>query len=337
MNTVNTLLDLNKSLPEALADIERGQIVTGYELYNAEYPDPTFLFEGLLANGLTILAGRPKSGKSWLTLQIAVCAAGKVPFLGRFPIEQAARVLYCALEEPKHRTNRRLRKLLTKNDISLQNIGFLYHLRSLADGGADELHEHLVKRPSELVVIDTLLAIAGNSGRRDVMRAEYAEVNLLRQLALSHKNAFVLVAHTRKMGAEAGLDMVAGTSGITAACDAVWTLRKQNTGNSILEMTGREMEELTLALKLDTGDPFGWQLIGEGSQVALSEQRQEILELLKGEGALLPKTIATMLRKNAVTVRRHLQNLSGGGEVVKGADGKYTLAKRSPATVGQGE
>ena len=47
----------------------------GYSIYRTNYPPPVFLFAGLLAVGLTILAGRPKSGKSWLTLQMAIDAA----------------------------------------------------------------------------------------------------------------------------------------------------------------------------------------------------------------------------------------------------------------------
>ena len=66
----------------------------GYTIYKTDYPAPTFLFDGLLANGLTILAGRPKSGKSFLTLQMAIDAALRRPFLGRYGIGQAAKALY---------------------------------------------------------------------------------------------------------------------------------------------------------------------------------------------------------------------------------------------------
>jgi RecA-family ATPase len=323
---LNELLDLKRPLGEIEAAQDRKRIVNGYEIYRSEYPAPTFLFQRLLPNGLTILAGRPKSGKSWLTLQMAVCAALSTPFLDRFEIESAARVLYFGLEEGQQRTNLRLRKLLPENDVRLQNIGFLYQLRPLAQGGADELNEHLTRCPCELVVIDTFLAIANATSKRDVMRGEYAEVNVLRKLAEQHKNAFVLVHHTRKMGADTGLDMVAGTTGITAACDAVMTLRKQPTGDSILEMTGREIEESTLALRLDTGDPFGWKLIGEGAEVAMSEQRLEIFELLKEDAPLKPAEVARRLKKNEVTVRRLIQKMAANGDIMKGRDGKYFLA-----------
>jgi hypothetical protein len=135
----------------------------------------------------------------------------------------------------------------------------------------------------------------------------------------------VLIHHTRKMAAESGLDMVAGTTGITTACDAVWTLRKTPGGESVLEVTGREMEEQTLGLVLSDHGGFGWHLTGEGAEVGMSEARQEIAELLKEDAPLSPKAVALSLRKNSVTVRRLLQKMLADGAVQKGRDGKYSL------------
>lgn len=298
----------------------------GYSIYRTNYPAPTFLFDGLLANGLTILAGRPKSGKSWLTLQMAIDAAMKRPFLGRFGIERAVRVLYCGLEEGPQRTHNRLRKLLPKNDIQLQNIEFRYVLKSLSEGGAEELDTLLKGSNYRLLVIDTFLRMAKAGGsNRDATRSEYAEVAQLQELAQRRQIATVLVDHTRKMGAENGLDTVSGTTGKTAACDAVWTLKKLSTGDAVLEVTGREMEEQTLGLRLVTGDGFGWRLIGEGVEVGMSEARQEIVELLKDEAPLSPARIAAMLKKNAVTIRRLLQKLAADDVVRKDGSGKYSL------------
>jgi hypothetical protein len=317
---------------EALALIQgRGTSAAqdGYSIHTTDYPAPVFLFDGLLANGLTILAGRPKSGKSWLTLQMAIDAATQRPFLARFRVERAARVLYFGLEEGVARTHNRLRKLLPKADIGLQNIDFRYVLKSLAAGGAPEIDELLKGGHYDLVVIDTFLKIAKpGGGTRDVMRSEYAEIGQLQELAHRHQIAILLVDHTRKMGADNGLDTVAGTSGKTAACDAVWTLRKLPTGDSVLEITGREMEEQTLGLRLMTGETFGWHLTGEGAEVGMTEARQEIVELLMDEAALAPARIAGLLKKNAVTVRRLLQKLAADDVVRKDKGGKYCLTSR---------
>lgn len=312
---------------QAILEKSPAQRLDGYSIYQAEFPPPVFLFDNLLANGLTILAGRPKSGKSWLTLQMAMAAAMQGLFLGRFGIDRVVKVLYCGLEEGPRRTHNRLRKLLPKPDIQLANITFRYELKSLASGAMGQLDELLTAGRFELVIIDTFLKVAHAHGNRDILRSEYAEIAQLQELAHKHDIAIVLVAHTRKMGAENGLDMVAGSTGITAACDAVWTLRKQVSGDSILEITGREMEEQTLGLRFATADDFGWHLIGEGPEVGLSAQRQEILELLKEEQPLSPAGIARSLRKNAVTVRRLLQKLLADGLVRKEDNGNYRLVE----------
>ncbi len=302
------------------------ETLDGYKIYQTNYPPPSFLFDGLLAHGLTILAGRPKSGKSWLTLQMAIDAAMGRPFLGRYGISRAVKVLYCGLEEGPGRTSNRLRKLVPQADIQLQNIVFRYSLRSLAEGGAAELDQLLQEDAYDFVVIDTFLRLAkGGGSSRDALRSEYAEVSQLQVLAQRHKVAMVLVHHTRKMAAESGLDAVAGTTGITAACDAVWTLRKQASGESLLEITGREMEEQALGLRLETGEGFGWRVTGEGAEIGMSEARQEIVELLTDEAPLRPARIAELLRKNAVTVRRLLMKMAADDVVRKDKSGKYYL------------
>src|SRR5262249_5729380 len=78
--------------------------------------------------------------------------------------------------------------------------------------------------------------------RRDVLRGDYAEVNTLRQIANKHNTAMVCVAHSRKAAGDL-VDSVIGTSGTTAACDSVWSLKRQTTGEALLEVKGRELEE----------------------------------------------------------------------------------------------
>src|SRR5262249_46936948 len=202
---------------------------------------------------------------------------------------------------------RRLRKLVSTPDVALQNIEFIYHLFPLLAGGAAQLDAYLAEKPAELVIIDTLLAVVKASSNRDLLRGDYSEGTVLRELAEKHKTAILVVHHLRKMGAEYGLDAVAGTTGLTAACDAVWVLKRGGTGECLLEVTGRETEEQTYALRFNTGEPFGWKLMAEGPGVGLSEERQEILELLKDEAPLKPAKMALLLKKNAVAVRRLVQ------------------------------
>ena len=310
--------------------------VDGLALFNAEHSEPEPVVDGLLYRGVTVFAGRPKVGKSWFALQLACAVALGSKFLDSMAVNRPGRVVYLALEEPQARTSNRLRKLVNSPQPGLSNLHFVYRVKPLLNGGAAEVDAYLTANPAELVVVDTLLAIVRAGSGRDVLRSDYNEMNILRQTAEKHRTAIVVVHHLRKAGAENGLDAVAGTTGLTAACDAIWTLKRLPGGDFLLEVTGREMEDKVYRLKFDGEAPFGWKITGQGSEVGLSEERQEILELLKDEAPLKPARIAAMLRKNAVAVRRLLQKLYADGFIQKNRDGGYCLSSYVPGNSGNG-
>lgn len=292
-------------------------------LMSMEFPELDFVLEGLLAKGLTLLAGRPKVGKSWLTLQIALHVARGTPLFGQYAPRSAGRVTYLALEEPARRTRARLGKFVTDpREPALQNLDFIYRIKPILAGGKAELDQHLKMNPSDLVIVDTLLACSQGRGNRDVFRADYAEVNVLREIAEKHGAALLLVVHSRKASSDYHVDSVAGTSGVTAAADAIWSLMKKPEG-AILECTGREFEEHALALQFSADEVYGWQKTGSGEAARTSEARMDILAALKDEGPMKPVEIARQTGKNAATVRRLLMEMTSAGQVFKNQDGKY--------------
>lgn len=298
---------------------------SGIEIYRSKHAPPDFVIAGILPVGLTIAGGRPKTGKSWLALQVSVAVAFGESALGTFHTPRTGRVTYLALEEPASRTHHRLRKIVPEPDIRLENISFVYAIQPLMSGGAAQLDAHLIAHPSEMVVIDTLLAFtAAHSERKDIIRGDYSEVNELRRLAEKHCTAILCIAHTRKAAGDA-VDAVIGTSGVTAACDSVWQLKRLASGEASLEIKGREIEEVEYELKFNHGEPFGWSVNGKGAEVGLSQERRDILAILHDEGAQTPASIARLLgNKNAVTVRRLVQNLAHDG-LIRKQDSKYLL------------
>jgi len=68
------------------------------ELLELDFPDFVYLVADLMPNGLTILAGAPKIGKSWMALGLAIAVAGGAHALGRLPTQRCG-VLYAALED----------------------------------------------------------------------------------------------------------------------------------------------------------------------------------------------------------------------------------------------
>jgi putative DNA primase/helicase len=56
--------------------------ITAEELFTKDIPEPTWMVPSLIPTGVTLLAGRPKIGKSYLTLGIAIGVASGTAVLG---------------------------------------------------------------------------------------------------------------------------------------------------------------------------------------------------------------------------------------------------------------
>ena len=80
-------------------------VVTSADLNGKMYARPPFIVDGFLCAGLTLLAAPPKTGKSFLALDLACCVAEGKPFWGFSTVQ--GDVLYCDLEGTEWRTQER--------------------------------------------------------------------------------------------------------------------------------------------------------------------------------------------------------------------------------------
>src|SRR5688572_20122765 len=60
---------------------------TATDLIATEFPEPRFAVPGLIPEGLTLFAGAPKLGKSWLGLGLGIAVASGGRALGSVPVE----------------------------------------------------------------------------------------------------------------------------------------------------------------------------------------------------------------------------------------------------------
>lgn len=313
---------------EKISEKAQGELIAcdGLELWKAPAYEPQATIEGLLHTGLTVFAGRPKVGKSWLALQLALAVAYGTPLWGRRPILRPGRVAYLALEESKHRTASRLRRLTETGDPYLQNIEFIYQIAPMAQGGVDRLHHYLEHRKPSLCVIDTFLGFSGQVATpRNIVRSEYGEMASLKKVADYHGLPLVVVHHLNKtMGGDV-FDRIVGTTGTTAVADCMWVLEKQDNGGALFQARGREIEDQSLALKLDLDHSVGWYMLAEGRAARETEQRDSIIDILRDEGALKPAKIASMIGKTQESVRQILKRMRDDGRVIRQRDGSYLV------------
>src|SRR5262249_12379633 len=273
-------------------------------------------------------------GKSWFTLQLALAVSHGNRFLGQLDVLRPGKVVYVALEESQSRTSGRMRKLQPTEDALLHNIAMVYSLSPFAQGGQEQLDKLLSEQSPNLVIIDTFLALVGNGGaKRDVMRAEDAGIDALRRMAGKHDTAIYLVTHLRKatVGDSSVLDAVAGSTGVTAAADAIWGMKREDAGIASLEVVGRECEEQSIALRFLQGDSVGWEFMGSGEQVRDPKDEAEIMTLLVNEGALSINRVATLLRMNANRARSVMYGMAERGFILRQQRGAYCVNPQSLA------
>jgi AAA domain len=255
------------------------------ELLAEVLPEPIFVVPGLIPEGLTILAGRPKTGKTTLLMNIAdACARGGVA-LGSIECPKIE-VLFLALEDNKRRLQRR-RNMLLKAEGLEYAPGLHYHLEwpRLDDGGLDQLDRALAGNNAiKLVIIDTWKRICPRRRRdQDDYEHESEAATLLQRLAAKHQVSIVILHHTRKgTSSEDFVDDVLGSTGLTGAVDTVIGFRrKRGTSDAEIYITGRDLDECDRAL---TGDKTSgkWLLLdGDAKKHRLSRQRETILDLFE--------------------------------------------------------
>jgi len=302
------------------------RFVSGKELEALNFPEPVWIIPGLITEGYVLLAGRPKLGKSWLGLCLAVavatggCALGK----GELRVVQGE-VLYLALEDRLRRIKNRLGKILCGSPFP-ENLLIAESWQRLDKGGLDDLKEFFKAHDGcRLVVIDTLAKVRPPRAKnRDPYEWDMAVGGALQSLANQFRVSILVVHHTRKAEADDPLDSVSGTTGITGAADAVMILKRgRGQADGTLTLAGRDIEEQELALKFHPQEG-AWELLGDAAEYAKSKERQEIIKILRENGPKTPKEIADLLEKKQSNIKVLLWKMVKDGEV-KSVDGVYEV------------
>jgi hypothetical protein len=199
---------------------------TALMLLRKELPEIKFIVPGYVTEGLTILAGKGKIGKSWLALGIAIAVASGGYALGSIKVEQGD-VLYLALEDNERRLQRRLRQLFAR-ESGLDRLYYDLACPPLDKGGIDAIGAWIRRVPApRLVVIDVLAKVRPPARQiESAYEADYRALGPLKQLADDSGVAIMLVHHTRKAEAEDAFDAVSGSTGLTGAADATLVLSR---------------------------------------------------------------------------------------------------------------
>lgn len=240
-----------------MKDNNKLTVIDGETLADLRLPPTRFCIQTLLPQGVTILGGAPKIGKSWMVLELCVRVAKGEAMWGMTTTHGTT--LYLCLEDTLRRVQERL---LCITDEVPSNAFFATAAGTLTDGLCEQIQQFTAEHPDTvLVAIDTFQMVRGGDTELSYAN-DYAEVQKMKKLADDLNISLLLVHHLRKQGDNDPLNKLSGTTGISGAVDAVFVLDKDKRSQSgaTLICTGRDIEYRELLLKFSK-ESCTWELM----------------------------------------------------------------------------
>lgn len=296
------------------------KIITAEMLLRKEFPELKYAVQGLLPEGLFLIASPPKTGKSFMVLDIASAVARGGKVLGKLDVAEPSDVLCLILEDGERRLQQRLSLIM--GDTGSERLYLATEWPLLSEGGVARIEEWLRVHPqAKLIVIDTLQRVRPREQRgANLYGQDYAALAPLADLAHKHRVCILVVHHTRKSEAEDVFDRVSGTTGLTAAADGTFVLSRERQSNrATLSMTGRDIEERELVLERNE-ETGGWILLDDVPEEMqlLSPERQAVIEVY--EAGMTNKDVAALLGKPENTVKQLMWKMRRDGQLPTGGN-----------------
>lgn len=304
--------------------------LSAHQLKKIEFEPLDFVVQGLIPTGLTILAGLPKAGKSWLGLDMALSVSRGVGCLGERTCPKGD-VLYLGLEDSDRRLKTRLEQMLGMGPAWPRGLFFKTDWPRADEGGIDQLTRWVAEATNpRLVIIDVFEKFRSQAGRQgNSYQRDYQDLAPLQTLARNGRIAIVLVHHLRKTGSAGDpFERITGSTGFTGSADTIVMLDRGRAGTR-LYARGRDIEDVSEPVAFDTG-AMCWRVLKQAEPVSLYQERDRIVSLLQGSGEpMSPSAIAIALGQTSSSIRTMLSRMNDRGEIQKAGRGRYTAIARA--------
>lgn len=258
-------------------EIKLLEVVDGETLMDIQFPKSRFCIQSLLPQGVSILGGAPKIGKSWMVLDWCVRIA-KGESVWNLPTEKGI-VLYLCLEDSLARIQDRLNCI---TDEVPNNLYIATKSESIETGLIQQIQNFIINNNNtNLIVIDTFQMVRNSSSELSYAN-DYNEIGKLKQYADEMSISILLVHHLRKQGDSDPLNKLSGTTGISGAVDAAFVLDKdkRNENKANLLCTGRDIEQREFQLSFNK-ENCTWDLINDSLENPVTLLPQEMIDFIE--------------------------------------------------------
>lgn len=281
----------NGGAPPTEIPIPAGE--SAFALLERNIPEPVKLCDPWAIEGVNIIAGRPKLGKTTLVRQKLAAAALGSEFLdSTFP--NAVRCAFLSLEEGELLCRAKF-KMAGFSDAALAGIQLFFEWPR-GDSGVALLDRYLTANPMvRYVAVDSLTRFRVIPDVRvPAFMADYEAVNQLHDMSKKHHGVCVdVVHHTRKAKSDDPIDDISGTYGLTAAADSYLVMRHHGEG-ALMYSGGRLWSREEAEYKIKRAGKQRWEMLGPN--FGLSDEQEQTLKLVKSEaGGLGGAKLADML------------------------------------------
>jgi len=286
-----------------------------FSLLERNIPEPLKLCDPWAMEGVNIIAGRPKLGKTTVERQkMAAAAIGGKFFDSEF--KEPVKCAFLSLEEGELLCRMKFKDAGLPDDASSSIQLFFEWPRG--DSGVNLLDRYLSANPQvRLICIDSLSRFRMIPDvRTAAFTADYEAINLLHEMAKKHPGVCIdVVHHTRKAKSDDPIDDVSGTYGLTAACDSITVLRNSADG-AIMYVYGRMWTRDDFQFSLRRAERQTWEMIGV--HLDLTEAQKDTLTRLKAAPAgLSGKELADTLGITVPSAWQRLDELLEKGFATK--------------------
>jgi hypothetical protein len=315
----------------------KDHLTTAAELGEKDFPPIRWAVDGIIPEGLTILAGDPKVGKSLTCIDICTAiGTGGLAFGNRNCVQGVS--VYISLEDPARRVKERIEqqsnqwpdrfKLLT-GGVPL--LGPEFHRL---------LDEMILLWPDmRCIIIDTMQYVYPQKPSNESDYVYYTkQLDPLHKWALENHVAIVGLTHctkTKTADGENPFQAILGSVGIQGAADALLMLRKNyakggianpDLADGFLNIRGREQGEEVLALDFDS-EALKWSLRGE---VRLEDMTANanwlIVSACLKDSRKTPAEVIAFTKLNKSTVKSCLRRMLDAKMLDKDSKGAYGIA-----------
>ena len=147
-------------------------------------------------------------------------------------------------------------------------------------------------------------------------------MSAIKRIADKFGVAILLIHHLKKGKADDPFERVSGSTAITGAADTnILLLRERASGEATWHITGRDIEDLELAMSFEAGR---WRMVGDAKSHRATKAEQAVIDAIKAVGEpASPKQISELMGRRIGS--RQLLRMQENGILEWMPGGKYWI------------